>query len=86
MKLTLEIPEYDGRGLDVLWDPEARYKISVYGNEVVLAADKSGFEALARQLLYLAYNDVPRGSHVHCDRTSSGADDGEYELIIDTAL
>ena len=83
MKITVEIPDYDGNGLDVIWEPGAKYAIRVEANSVVLSANQNGLLSLAKQLLYLAHNDLPAGSHVHFDSFFTGRDAGGTELVIE---
>lgn len=67
MNINLDIPNYDGNALDVIWGKNAHYSIHTYENHVVLSANKDGLISLAKQMLYMAYNDLPYGSHVHFD-------------------
>ena len=82
MKLSIYIPDYDGRGTDVIWEDDADYDLSVSGDSVVLRANRSGFISLARQMLYFAYQELPKGSHVHYDEFFTGRPH-EYELIVE---
>ncbi len=67
MKINVSIPDYDGNALDVIWAPEARYSVRAEDAQVVLKANQAGLISLAKQMLYMAYNDLPGGSHVHLD-------------------
>ena len=82
MRIEIEIPEYDYSGVDVFWEKNAKYNISCYDDEVVLAANKEGLISLAKQMLYFAYNDLPKGSHVHFDSFFTGQSDIEHELVL----
>ena len=82
MKITLDIPDYDGDGLDVIWENGAKYAINIAYNSVVISADKAALVSIAKQMLYMAYNDLPGGSHVHYDSFFTKIN-GEYELVIE---
>jgi hypothetical protein len=66
MDISFEIPEYEG-GLKVFWDQDAKLKIQLFDNIVLLCINKQALLSLARQLMYMAVSDVPRGSHIHYD-------------------
>ena len=72
MKLTLELPDYDGKWLDVIWEDEAELEVKSTPDEVVLQANREGLISLAEQLLYLAHHELPRGSHIHLDAGMPG--------------
>ena len=81
MKAMIELPDYDGNALDVTWAADAKCSISVYDNMILLKADADGLISLAKQMLYMAYNKLPAGSHVHYDDYFlSGS---QYELILE---
>ena len=50
---------------------------------IALAANKEGLISLAKQMLYFALNDLPKGSHVHFDSFFTGQTDIEHELVIE---
>ncbi len=68
MKITLELPEYDGRATDVLWENDAAVCVRCAGQDVIISANRAGLIALAKQMLYLSDPAVPAGCHVHYDR------------------
>lgn len=80
MNITLELPDYDGRATDVIWEEEAAVSMNVGNGEVVLSANRAGLTALAKQMLYL--RNLPAGSHVHYDSAFLAADAG-MELILE---
>ena len=82
MRIKIDIPDYDGEGLDVIWDAGSRYAIRVDGDCVSITANKEGFISLAKQMLYMAHNDLPMGSHIHLDSFFTKMDNQEYELVI----
>ncbi len=86
MKIHIDIPDYDGDGLDVIWDAGSRYAIHVDDGYVCITANKEGFISLAKQMLYMAHNDLPAGSHVHLDSFFTKMDNQEYELVIGKEL
>ena len=72
MKLTVELPDYDGQWLDVIWEDGAELDVRCNPGEVVLEANREGLISLAEQMLYLAHHELPRGSHIHLDDGTSG--------------
>ncbi len=66
MQITVSIPDYED-GIKVFWTDNASLMISVDGNEVELSANREAMLCMAKQLLYMAYNELPPGSHVHLD-------------------
>ena len=82
MKITVDIPDYDGRSLDVVWESDSEYTISIHGDDVIILANRNGLISLAKQMLYLAYNNLPEGSHIHYDSFFTKMYNKEYELVI----
>ena len=83
MKIIVDIPDYDGDSLDVLWENGSKYTISVVANGVVISANKNGLVSIAKQMLYMAYNDLPVGSHVHYDSFFTKMNQEKNELVIE---
>ncbi len=81
MQLQIDIPNYDGQAQEVIWYEDADYTIDVFDGEVALTANREGLISLARQMLYMAYNDLPEGSHVHYDPFLTGKERA-CELIL----
>ena len=67
MTIHVDIPEYDGGWIEVLWENQAKYKTEISHNDIVIYGNKAAFYSLARQMLYFCFNDIPPGSHVHFD-------------------
>ena len=68
MRIELEIPQYEGHGIEVFFEKNARYAIKVVDDRnIYIHVNKEGLITLAKQMLYFAYNDLPEGSHVHYD-------------------
>ena len=67
MKIKIDIPDYDGNAMDVIWEKNANYVVNVNEEEVIISANKQALISFARQMLYMAHNDLPIGSHVHYD-------------------
>ena len=86
MIVTLDIPDYDGNVLDVIWEDGSQYSIDVYEdkseNEVTLFANKERLISLAKQMLYFANNDLPKGSHIHFDNFFTKFNYTKYDLTI----
>lgn len=86
MKITLDIPYYDGNGLDVVWETGSKYVIKIADNNVIILANKNALVSIAKQMLYMAYNDLPKGSHVHYDSFFTKMNEEEYELVIEKEI
>ena len=83
MQIKLSIPDYDGNALDVIWEENSNYSLSVEENGVVLRANKQGLISLAKQMIYMAYNNLPTGSHVHYDSFFTKLNNEGVELVIE---
>ena len=86
MKKNIEIPDYDGNALDVIWEKSAKYSININANNVVLSANKNGLISFAKQMLYMAYSELPKGSHVHYDDFFTKIETNDFELIIEKLI
>ena len=84
MKITVELPDYDGDAVDVIWEEGARISIHTDESSVTVRANAGGLLSLGRQMLYLARNDLPDGAHIHYDDFFTGQQ-LPYELIIEKA-
>ncbi len=83
MTINVNIPDYDGNGLDIIWEDNSKYAINIEQNNVVISANKQGLISLAKQMLYMAYNDLPKGSHVHYDSFFTKMELEIIELVIE---
>ena len=83
MKICVDIPEYDGKGIDVIWENNSNYCIEINGNQIALRGNKEALVSLAKQMLYLANDDIQHGAHVHFNSFFTGNSDSENELIIE---
>jgi hypothetical protein len=82
MVLVLEIPEYEEReGIKIHWEYGFEIFTSGSDNEISILANKAGLTSLAIQLLTLAQDNVPTGSHIHYDKHNS-LESGSKEFII----
>jgi len=83
MDISFEIPDYDDGGLEVFWDEGAKLKVQSFDKAVALYINKQALLSLAKQLIYLAVNNVPEGSHIHFDDFfCKNGFLGDVELII----
>ena len=82
MKVALDIPEYDGNALDVIWNDNARYTLDVDYDSVILSANREGLISLAKQMIYFAYNELPEGSHIHFDSFFTKTDQ-TFHLVVE---
>ena len=69
------------KGLQLQWEKDFAISVNAPGNEVTIKANKSGLISLARHLLTLAQDSVPKHSHIHLDEYNS-LEEGSAELII----
>jgi hypothetical protein len=56
-----------------------KIEVKIKGDIIAISANKAGLVSLARQLLTLAQDNVPSGSHFHFDDYNS-LEDGSTEL------
>ena len=85
MRLTIEIPDYtatDGFRCD--WCNKFQIATSFHDGVFVIKANKEGLESLAKQLLQLAQNEVPKGYHLHYDEHNS-LENESFKFIIEKA-
>lgn len=83
MKIVVDIPNYDGSGLDVIWENGSKYMLNIEGDHVVISANRGGLISIAKQMLYMAYNDLPAGSHIHYDSFFTKRNETNIELVIE---
>lgn len=69
------------KGLQLQWEKDFAISVTTLENEVTIRANKSGLISLARHLLTLAQDSVPKYSHIHLDEYNS-LEEGSAELII----
>ncbi|WP_426667990.1 Imm32 family immunity protein [Mucilaginibacter sp. McL0603] len=82
MVLVLEIPEYEEReGIKIHWEYGFEIIADQSNNRISIQANKAGLTSLAIQLLTLAQDAVPSGSHIHYDEHNS-LESGSKEFII----
>jgi len=82
MIIPVEISKYDQhRGIKYLWEAEFTISTEVTSEGFVIRANKAGLQSLARQILTLAQDDAPIGSHFHYDEYNS-LEEGSCELVI----
>jgi hypothetical protein len=85
MEIKLDIPEYQvSEGLSHYWSPGFEISVVEVNGEVVIKSNKAGLLSLAVQLLSLAQDDVPSGSHYHYDEHAC-LEDGSVGLVIEKA-
>ncbi|MBL9029159.1 MAG: hypothetical protein JNK42_01645 [Caedimonas sp.] len=82
-KIEVYVPDYDPSiGLKFEWDDDPVISTSFQKNEIIISANKDGLVSLARHLLMLAQDKVPKGHHIHLDEFS-GLEDKSVPLIIE---
>lgn len=83
MKINIELPDYDGNALDVIWENNSKCKVSSDNESVNISANKEALISIAKQMLYLAYNDLSNGAHIHYDSFFTKDKDMGKELMIE---
>lgn len=81
MHIDINIPDFDGNWIDVIWEKGAKVELNCDDDSILIRANSNGLISLAKQMIYLATNNVARGSHVHYDDFFFG--NVPYELIIE---
>jgi len=82
MEIKVEIPQYDkNSGLSTHWEYGFEINVKESNDGLVVLANKAGLISLAIQLLTLAQEGVPRGSHFHYDDSNS-LEGGSRALVI----
>lgn len=81
MNVEINIPDFDGNGIDVIWEKGACVELGCEGNQILIRANHEGLVSIAKQMVYLAVNNVASGSHVHYDDFFLG--NTPFELIIE---
>lgn len=67
MNIKLTLPDYDGNAIDVIWDDDSLIDINYKEGTVIIRGNHNGLMSLAKQMIYLAINNVAQGSHIHYD-------------------
>lgn len=81
MNMEISIPYYDGNALDVIWEKGAHVELGFEENQIHIRANRDGLISFAKQMIYLAVNEVDRGSHVHYDSCFLG--NTKFELVVE---
>ncbi len=84
MNIIVDIPNFDGNDIDLIWEEGSNYIVKIEKSTVTLKANKNGLASLGKQLLYMAYNynELPIGSHVHFDSFFTKRNLDEIDLVI----
>ena len=82
MKVTLEIPDQDGLSMKFDWTDEYTIISKIEDGQFVLAANKAGLIALAKDLLILAQDVFKPGNDLHYDSYFPFEDNSAEMLIV----
>lgn len=83
MQKTFFIPDYDpAQGIKVQWEDDFIIDVKDNVGIITISANKAGLISLAAQLLTLAQDGVPSGSHIHYDQFNA-LEEGSSELIVE---
>jgi hypothetical protein len=81
-KVTVEIGGFNAeRGLELVWENDARIKLEKRFEWVVLIANAAGLRTMASHLLSLAETGVTSGHSLHLD-DSNGLEPGSIGVIL----
>ena len=83
MKIELDLPEYDGNAVDVIWTNDSFFSVTQTGELIILKANQKALITFAKQMLYLAVNDFPNGAHVHYDSFFTKLENSSPEFVIE---
>lgn len=81
MNIEINIPNFDGNAIDVIWEKGAHVELGCEEEQILIRANREGLLSFAKQLMYLAVNEVASGGHVHYDSYFLG--DTQFELVIE---
>lgn len=79
--MNLNLPDFDGNAIDVIWEKGANAELRCEDDQILIRANREGLLSLAKQMIYLAVNDVAVGGHIHYDSNFLG--DVPFELVIE---
>ena len=84
MKFCIDIPDYKGKGLSLVWEENfiLKARIGTKNENAIISGNSEGLISLARHLLLLAQPNVSAGHHYHFDDLNS-LEQGSCELIIE---
>lgn len=83
MKKEIDIIEYnEQKGIQFEWERGFVIRVDFDSDEIVIRANSEGLNSLAKQLLTLAQENVPFGSHIHLDEYNS-LESGSIDLIVE---
>ena len=82
MDVKLSIPEYTGDAFQFDWEDGFEIEAKIKGNEVVISANKAGLLSLAKHLIALSQDAIPKNYHIHLDEYNS-LEEGSSELIFE---
>ena len=83
MQITIEIPNFiKDDGISLEWDYGFAIDAQQFPSGVAIKANKAGLISLARHLLTLSQDSVPKGHHIHFDDSNS-LEDNSCELLIE---
>lgn len=80
-KMYVDVPEYTGHRLELVWDPDFTIHVSSADGSVTIEANSQGLISLARHMLALVQANVPEHSHFHLDMYNA-LEEGSSELIV----
>ncbi len=83
MKIEIDLPDYnEENGIQMVWERGFIIDAQSNNESVVIRANKEGLISLAKQLLIIAQDQIPKGYHFHYDESNS-LENGSCEIIIE---
>ncbi|WP_293879448.1 MULTISPECIES: Imm32 family immunity protein [unclassified Sphingobacterium] len=81
MTIDVIIPEYsEDKGFQITWEHGFEIEAKIEGGSLMISANKAALVSIAKQLLTLAQDNVPKDYHYHLDEYNS-LEEGSIPLI-----
>ncbi|MCP4347025.1 MAG: hypothetical protein GY795_16040 [Desulfobacterales bacterium] len=83
MKYEIQLSDFDKyKGFSFYWESGFEIEAMKTSSGVVIKANRAGLISLARHLLTLSQDSIPKGHHIHLDDLN-GLEDSSCELIFE---
>ena len=81
---VFDIPDHNNfDGIEIFGEDGGHYELNIEDeNCIILKANKNGLISIAKQMLYMAYNNFPEGGSVHFDSFFTKIENMKIELIL----
>ena len=78
--MIMNIPIYEGKGLDFIWEENSIISTKIDNDTIVVKANRDGLVSLARHLLTLAQDNVPNNRPIDFD-PECGLESGSTSIV-----